>query len=211
MRKGPAGSRAFCGERSYPLSVSVLEGMAHEVVHGADVAAAEALAIGIAQFAGHGRVAELFAVFGVGVAVPVKVAARVLHAVAEALLLDFIELGGRHVPGAARLGRGHGRSHAGATHEVPHGDVVAAAEAVTVGFALLWGHVRVTELFVLLDIGLAMVVEVVAGTFDAVVEALPLDVIQLLGRHVPAPFLAIGLAITGRRALLGKTTCPGSA
>ncbi len=84
-------------------------------------------------------------------------------------------------------------------HHVAHRRLVTAAEA----FAIVGAHAaldaRMAELIAILDVRLAMVVEIFASAFNAIMETLPLNIAELLRRRVP-PTLSISW---GRWALLG--------
>jgi hypothetical protein len=82
---------------------------------------------------------------------------------------------------------------------VVHGRIVAAAEAFAVIPSRVVGNVGVAVFVAVLYIRAAMVVVVLAGTFDAIMEALALNVAELLRRRIPA---ALILSISrGRRSL----------
>jgi hypothetical protein len=69
--------------------------------------------------------------------------------------------------------------------KVAHGHVVAASEAFLVVFSSAGRDVRMTILFSIVDIGHAVIVEVFAGAFDAVVKALALDFAKLRRWSIP--------------------------
>jgi hypothetical protein len=79
---------------------------------------------------------------------------------------------------------------------VGHGYVITAAETIAVILAGARRNVGMSELFAIIDVWPAVVVEVASCAFDAIVESLPLDVAELLGRRVPA---TRSLSITRRR------------
>ena len=69
-------------------------------------------------------------------------------------------------------------------HVVPR-CLVAATEAFAVVCPGAFGNMRMTILITIVDVGSAVVVVVLAGTFDTVVISLPLNVAKFLWRHVP--------------------------
>jgi hypothetical protein len=73
-------------------------------------------------------------------------------------------------------------------------DLVAAAEAFAVVLAQGAFDVRVAVLVAVIHVGTAMVVIVLAGTLDAVVEAAPGSVLELGRRSVPS---AAGAVLVG--------------
>jgi hypothetical protein len=82
-----------------------------------------------------------------------------------------------------------------AFHVVDGGEV-SFAEAVAVVAAHLWRDVGVAELVAVVGVGRAVVLEVAASAFDAVMEAALLELAELGGRCVPAAWT---LGIAGRR------------
>jgi hypothetical protein len=96
---------------------------------------------------------------------------------------------------------GHGdRNHA--FPEVRKGLIVAAPEAVPVIIAGGWGNRGIAEFVSSLGVWLTAVFKVAAGGFDAIVEALALDLAELLRGDIPAAAIMI-LAIPLLRAVLG--------
>jgi hypothetical protein len=69
---------------------------------------------------------------------------------------------------------------------VREGRVVAATEAVAIGVADRWGNRGTAELSPSSRVGLSAPVEIVAGGFDAIVEALPLNVAEFRWGRIPA-------------------------
>jgi hypothetical protein len=74
----------------------------------------------------------------------------------------------------------------GASTEVREGRVVAATEAVAIGVADRWGNRGMAEFSPSSRVGLFAPVEIVAGGFDAIVEALPLNVAEFRRGRIPA-------------------------
>lgn len=68
------------------------------------------------------------------------------------------------------------------------GEFIAAAETFTVLISGFAGYVWMAILVAIVDVGAAVVVEVFAGTLDAVVKALAGNVTELVGRGVPGTF-----------------------
>jgi hypothetical protein len=138
------------------------------------------------------------------VMVVLEVVAGRFEAIVEALALNLPELLRRHIPttavlGWSVLGHRHGRSpHSFA--EVRESRFVASAEAFAVLVASGWGNRGVPELPSLFHSLVMVVLEVVAGRFEAIVEALALNLPELLGRRIPTTAV---LAISLLRAVLG--------
>jgi hypothetical protein len=84
--------------------------------------------------------------------------------------------------------------------EVRESRFVASAEAFAVLVASGWGNRGVPELPSLFHALVMVVLEVVAGRFEAIVEALALNLPELLGRRIPTTAV---LAISLLRAVLG--------
>jgi hypothetical protein len=81
--------------------------------------------------------------------------------------------------------------------------LVTAAESLTILAAKAAGYVRMAELLAILYIRTAMVTEVLAGSFDAVMKTTALNILEFLRRNVPL-VVAI-LTVSGRRRSLGWT------
>ncbi len=69
--------------------------------------------------------------------------------------------------------------------QMRHGPLVAVAETFPIGIAIVVPHVRMAIFIVIIGIRVAMMFEVVAGCFDAVVKALPLHIAILLRGLIP--------------------------
>jgi hypothetical protein len=81
--------------------------------------------------------------------------------------------------------------------------LVTAAEALAILATKAAGYVRMAELLAILYIRTAVVTEVLAGSFDAVMKTTALNIAEFLRRSVPL-FVAI-LTVSGRRRSLGWT------
>ena len=131
--------------------------------------------------------------------VPVEVIAGSFNAIVEAPALNIPELLRRRVPAAAIMIRGRSvldHWHGMPLHsfaEVREGRVVAAAKAFAVCVAVGAWNLGMSEFSSALHVWRIVPVEVVAGSFDAIVEALALNIPELLWRRIPAA------AILGRR------------
>jgi len=71
-------------------------------------------------------------------------------------------------------------------HQVRHTDLVATTKAFTIRFPLNARYARMTELIAIVHVWPAVIVEVLSCAFDSIVEALPLGLMQILWRHIPA-------------------------
>jgi hypothetical protein len=129
--------------------------------------------------------------------VTLKVVASGLNTIMEALALYIPELLGRRIPTTAIMIRvvhhGHRRSHSFA--EVRNGHLITAAETVAVVVANGWGNRGMAEFISPFHIQFTMTFKVVAGGFDAIVEALALNVPELLGRCIPAAAIMVRVVL----------------
>ena len=66
------------------------------------------------------------------------------------------------------------------------GSFITASKTVTVVRARAAGYVRMPVLIAVIDIWSAVVVEVLACSFNAIMETLTLDIAELLGWNIPA-------------------------
>jgi hypothetical protein len=80
--------------------------------------------------------------------------------------------------------------------------VVAATEGVAVCVPVWLGDVWMLVLVTVFDVGLAVVLEVLSGSFYAVVKALTLDLV-VLGRGL-LPSFVVMVVIVGGLGVLGK-------
>jgi hypothetical protein len=71
-------------------------------------------------------------------------------------------------------------------HEMIHGDLVPAAESLAVVMSRTCLNMRMTVLITVVHVWLAVVVQVLAGSFDAVVKALTLNIAKLLRWCIPS-------------------------
>jgi hypothetical protein len=71
-------------------------------------------------------------------------------------------------------------------HEMIHGFVVAAAESLAIVVSRTSLNMRMTVFVTVVHVWLAVVVEVLASSFDAIVEALTLDIAKLLRWCIPS-------------------------
>jgi hypothetical protein len=70
-------------------------------------------------------------------------------------------------------------------HEMIHGFVVPAAESLAIVVSRTSLNMRMTVFVTVIHVRLAVVVEVLASSFDAIVEALTLDIAKLLRWCIP--------------------------
>jgi hypothetical protein len=130
--------------------------------------------------------------------VSVEVAATGFKAIVESLALNIPELRWRRIPAAAFMFRGRavlGHGHRRSSHssaEVREGRVVAAAEAFAICVAVGWRNPGMTEFFSPLHVRRDVSVEVIVGSVEAIMEALALDILEFLGRGIPAPAIMVG-------------------
>ena len=70
-------------------------------------------------------------------------------------------------------------------HHMVDGSLISVTESITVGLALLWRKMGTAVLFAVVYIGTAVIIEVLAGSFNAVLESLAAQLIEFIGRCVP--------------------------
>jgi hypothetical protein len=88
-------------------------------------------------------------------------------------------------------------------HHMIHGNIVAAAESLAVVVSRAWWNMRMTKFIAVVHIWRTVVVEVLAGSFDTVVETLTLNFTKLLRRGVPSA-RCLAIAGGGRRRVLSQ-------
>lgn len=76
--------------------------------------------------------------------------------------------------------------------QVLHGHVVSAAETIPIIVTRRWIDVRMPVFFAAVHVWRAMMIEILAGAFDAVVKTLPLNVAKFGWRRVPASLILSG-------------------
>lgn len=91
--------------------------------------------------------------------------------------------------------------------EVRKGHIVAAAEALAVFVVCVPRNRRIAEFVSSLRVRGTLILEVAAGGFDAIVEALALNLPELLWRRIPAATIMV-LTIALLRVVLGLRLCP---
>lgn len=153
----------------------------HEVVYANLVATTETFAISLALFGREVRIAIFLAIIDVEATVVVEVLAGTLNAIEESLAVKRVKFIRRGVPGTIRGTPAPLRS----AHQVRHGNVVTAAEALAVGRPHGRRNIGAAVLIAVVDVGAAMIAEVFAGAFNAVVEAAALNVVPGVGRALP--------------------------
>ena len=80
-------------------------------------------------------------------------------------------------------------------HQMVHGRVIAATETFSIVIPGAFRNVGVAEFFPALDIGSAVMIEVLAGPFNAIVKTLPLDFAELMGRGIPLITIIVMMTI----------------
>src|ERR1700677_280748 len=86
-------------------------------------------------------------------------------------------------------------------HQMVHRNIVAAPESIAIVMSRTWRNMRMAKFVAVIHVRRAVVVEVLACPFNAVVEALTLNVTKLLRRGIPS---TRRLAIAGRRRWRGS-------
>jgi hypothetical protein len=77
------------------------------------------------------------------------------------------------------------------------GGLVATAKALTVSLAEAGLNVRVAKLVAIVHVGSAAVVAIAAGALNAIMKSAALGLVQLGGRLIPRPFLAVSHGLDG--------------
>jgi hypothetical protein len=164
------------------------------------VSAAEACTVLLGSVRRQMRIAIFVAIVGVGAAMIFNVLLRTDAAIFKSAAFEVIE--GAILPDAAPTASNgrwwwrrsviNRRCRLGVI-EVAYADLIAAAETVLIGFADIWRNTGVAKLVAILDVGLAMIFEVLAGAFDAIVKAALLKLIELARGSVPAILLGGGV------------------
>ena len=145
--------------------------------------------------------AELGLIVGIGVAVQLDIVAGFFDAVAIAAPggIIFKPAHAPAVPILARLLHGGRWYFLSPAPQVRCGLLVPTPECMAVHLALMPRHVGVAVLFAIIHVPPAVVAEVPASAFDAVMEAAALDFVEFAGRHLPA-----FLPVTGRPGSIGS-------
>jgi hypothetical protein len=160
--------------------------------HGPIIATTVGIAVIVLELAGDSGMTEFLVSGWVGSAAEIKIATRGFDSIAVTVLLVLAELRWGCIPGAFDLvqlahNRGRrGRDPITVAHQVGDSGVVATAEAFAIGVADFRGSTGIAEFVTIVDVGAAMVLEVAAGAFDAVVEAAALNVTKLARGSIPA-------------------------
>ncbi len=77
--------------------------------------------------------------------------------------------------------------------EVGKGRIVAAAEAVAIIVAVVSRNRGTAVFHSVFHVRVMVILKVVTGRFDATVEALALNIAELLGRRIPASAIMVGM------------------
>jgi hypothetical protein len=163
------------------------------------VAAVEAVTVIVAEGWRNVGMAEFVSSFHIRGTMILDVLVGALNAIVEALALKVTELRWRRIPAAANLDDGC-RNWSRSCLEVRNGQIVAAAEAVAVIIAEGWRNVGIAEFISSFHIRGTMILDVLVGALNAIVEALALKVAKLRWRRIPAAAI---LAIAWLRVVLG--------
>jgi hypothetical protein len=74
---------------------------------------------------------------------------------------------------------------------------ITASKSRAIGFAQVPVNGGITELIAIVDVGLAVVIEVPVRAFHAVVKSSPLNFIEFAWRLLPSPVLSISHRLWG--------------
>jgi hypothetical protein len=74
---------------------------------------------------------------------------------------------------------------------------ISTAKSFAIVVAIAWRDMRMTKLTAVVDVGLAMIVKVLARAFDTIVKALALNFAKLVWRPVP---IIVILTVAGERS-----------
>ena len=127
--------------------------------------------------------AKFVVIIGIETAAVLNVAARNFQAIMEALPLNFMQFARNRVPCIpdhflSQIGRRRRLLHS-AIHQVRDGHFIAAAEAIAILFLHTEGDMGMAEFIAIVHIRIAMALNISACGFDAIVEALALDIVEL--------------------------------
>jgi hypothetical protein len=169
----------------------------------------------------------LSAVVHVWPAVVVEIFAGALHSILKATALDIAAHSLAHIRATlvvvAHLLAGSTHLLVGLTHllfsltnrllisarQVRHTPFIAAAKAITIGFPLFARKAGIAVLVAIVHVRLAVIAEILARAFNAILETFALNLLQFLRRGIPvAAILGIG---SEARRLLGLAGCLGHA
>ncbi len=82
------------------------------------------------------------------------------------------------------------------SHEVRHGGFISASKAFTVRISLVARYVRMTVLVAIVHVRSAVIINILACSFDPIVKALPLGFAPILRWRIPtATILSIGIVM----------------
>jgi len=132
----------------------------------------------------------LVAIVHVWLAMIVEVLARTFDPIVKSTPLNLVKLIRRRIPCKRRRGRNHRTAPA---HQVRHRPIIPAPKSVTVSLPLFGRKMRIAVFIPVIDIGPAMIIEILPCTLYPVMKPLPLNRVQLLRRYVPSTIAAIVL------------------
>jgi hypothetical protein len=157
----------------------------HHVVDAGLVSASEAVPVGFAVLRRQVRVAIFIAILNIGTTMIIKVLAGSFNSVKETLTVKLIELIWRSIPRPLR------RTHAPIcrTGQMRHANVVSATESFTICGPHGRRYIRVAIFIAIVHFRAPMVIEVLVGSFDPIVEAAPLNIVP--GVRWSLPVVAI--------------------
>jgi hypothetical protein len=164
-----------------PVAIMIVIVAAHEVLHGGVITAAEAFTIGFTLLVGQVGTAILFAILHVGAAMIVEVLAGTLDSILEALAAKLVKFVWSSIPWPL----GEPRAPIRSTDQMRHTNVVSSTEAFAVGAPHPRWNAWTAIFFAIIDIWPAVVADVFAGAFNAVVESTALHVIPGVGWTTP--------------------------
>ncbi len=163
------------------LSISIAIVIAHHVVDSGLVSAAEAVAVGFALLRRQVRVAIFLAVFNIGTTVIIEVLTGSFDPIQKSLTVKLIELVGRSIPWPVRC------AHAPVfcPRQMRHANFISATESFTICSPHGRRHVGVAIFIAIVHFRAPVVIEVLVGSFDSVVEATPLNIVPGVWRSLP--------------------------
>lgn len=165
--------------------VVIVIAIAHHMVDGDMVPAAEAVTVGLTLIRRKVRMTVLVSVVHIGTTVIIEVFAGAFDTILESLPAELIEFIWGSVPGTFR----GTHTPVGRTRQVRHTNVVSATEALAVGAPHLGWNIGTAIFIPIVDVGTAVIVEVLVSPLDPIVKAATLYIVP--GVRRPLPVVAI--------------------
>ncbi len=170
---------------------------AHQVIHANMISTAESFAVSLVLLRRKMRMTIFVAIVDIGPTMILEVPIGADNAILKSLAAQSVEFIRRSIPGANRCAHLHGRS----VHDVRHRHAVSTPKTLPISLAQLTGHIRMAILIAVIHVGLSVILVVLSGSFDSVVETPPLNIIPGVRRSLPV------VAILAEALRLGPGSC----